>query len=285
MIRKINLVLFTVFLALLGAKAFKNALVKRRAQQPTAVEAVASDVSKLAPHFYYVSWTGFSGMNPVSNRNGVLLDILRTIFPKASFTRFEGNVTELAAKLNADPSAAMPVCGDYPELNQCPKAKTPLCEAELVLLTARANPWRYKDESSLDALRIGVLSDMKEFPLVRRLRERWKDQPERLTVLPSASTVSDISAKFEGGTINAFFWTGGAGACAVDVSSAFVLQRVRMSKPIAKTPVILHASSQSPEKSAELLRDYEAGMVRLERTGALRRIREYYFGKENERTK
>ena len=285
MIRKINFVLFMAFLALLGAKAIRNVLAKRMVQPPATAETASSDISTLTPHFYYVNWPGFSVMNPVSNRNGVLLDILRNIFPKATFTRFEGNVAEFAEKLGADPCAAMPVCGAYPKLDQCPRSRTPLCEVELVVLTSRANSWHYEDESSLDALRIGMLSYMSELPLVRRLREKWKDHPERLTVFPSSSSVLEIGARFEDGTINAFFWLGGEGFYAADVSSAFVLQRVRMSKPIAKAPVLLHASGKSPEMSAALLRDYEAGMMRLERTGALRRIREYYSAKERVRTK
>ena len=87
MIRKINFVLFMAFLALLGAKAIRNVLVKRMVQPPATAETASSDISTLTPHFYYVKWPGFSVINPVSNRNGVLLDILGNVVARAAVAR------------------------------------------------------------------------------------------------------------------------------------------------------------------------------------------------------
>ena len=50
----------------------------------------------------------------------------------------------------------------------------------------------------------------------------------------------------------------------------------RKSKNIAYSDYLFFVSSKNPEFARRLIDDYEAGMRRIEASGQLRRIREYY---------
>ena len=104
MIKKINIALaiaFVVMFALKGLKNFKEASAKRAAPQNRAAER--QEASQLAPHICYGYWAGYTLENPISNRNGVLLDIVRAIFPKATFRHIHGEVKDFAKVLREDP--------------------------------------------------------------------------------------------------------------------------------------------------------------------------------------
>ena len=81
MIKKVNILLLVVFVALLALKGVKmlksNNAAKSRARGTASAER--QNVSQIPLHICYGYWAGYSVENPISNRNGVLLDIMRLL--------------------------------------------------------------------------------------------------------------------------------------------------------------------------------------------------------------
>ena len=144
MIKKINTLLVVAFVAMLALKGVKVLKDSRAAaaQSHKAATSERQDASQLAPCVCYGYWAGYSIENPISNRNGVLLDMMRAIFPNATFRNVHGNVDEFAKILREDPKAVVVGFGEHPSLKGMKMAPTPLMHCPLVLMTLRTNPWR-----------------------------------------------------------------------------------------------------------------------------------------------
>ena len=187
MIKKINIALAIAFAAMFAMKGLKNlkeASAKRAAAQDRA--AVQQEESQLAPHVCYGYWAGYTLENPISNRNGVLLDIVRAIFPKATFRHIHGEVKDFAKVLREDPHAVLVGFGSHPALKEFPSAPTPLMTCPLVVMTLRTNPWYYEGVESLNELRILADEAFLDYKVIRDLHERAGQNPERLRIMPSA---------------------------------------------------------------------------------------------------
>ena len=281
MIKKINIALVVAFMTLLafkGLKNFKDAREKNSEARQNAV-AARQDVSKLAPCVYYAYWAGYTLENPISNRNGILLDIVRAIFPNATYHRIKGDVDEFVKILRNDEHAVLVGFGDHPSLKEFPVAKTPLMHCPLVLMTLRTNPWRYRDASSLDGLRILADESFLDYKVIRDLHERRGKGSLRL--MPSTVSKVELAEIVQKGEADAFAMgdlknAEGAGADRDGLTSVRILQDFRKSKPIANDGTLFRVSAKDAAFAKRLIEDYEAGMRRIEKNGMRRRIFEYY---------
>ena len=281
MIKKVNILLVVAFSLLLGLKGLKE-IKDARAKRPQGSRAVASvqqEASSLAPCICYEYWAGYSVEDPISNRNGVLLDVMRAIFPKATFRHVHGDVKAFAEVLENDPNAVVVGFGDHPLLKNAVAAPTPLMGCPLVLMTLRTNPWRYKGESSLDSLRILANEAFLDYKLIRNLRDRHgKDSPS-LRIVPSSVNKVMLADMVEKGEADAFVMSGiknDVGMMMDSVTSVRLLYHFRKSVPIANEGTRFIVSRKDPERAKRMVDEYEKGLLRIEKSGERRRIFEYY---------
>ena len=282
MIKKINVALaiaFAVLLTVKGLKQLKDAATARSATRQNVAAAQQADVSSLAPHVYYGYWAGYTLENPISNRNGILLDIVRAVFPKATFSHVHGNVEAFAKIMQEDPNAVVVGFGKHPELKKYQSAPTPLMHCPLVLMTLRTNPWRYKGAASLDELRIVSDEAFLDYKVIRELHARVGKNSDRLRLVPSTVTKVGLAEIVEKGEADAFVMAdlmNVEGATLDGLTSLRFLQRFRKSKVIANDGTMLYVSGKDADFAKRVIDAYEAGIRRVEKSGERRRIFEYY---------
>ena len=284
MIKKLNIALAIAFAVLIAVKAIKSVLPERG--RKAAVQAEASrDSADETPAItvYYDNWTYFAQENRISNRNGICLDMLRAIFPRAQFRRVNvEDVSSFAEKLREDPSGVLCTFGRHPDLKDCVTAPTPLAYSTIVLYTLRSNPWRFTGPESLEKIKIATSREFLDFGLLRDLYERFGEDSQRLKVLPGNTSAADLEKIVETGAADAFVATGVKldNALSADAaqqrSSTSRLKRFRFSGEIARDNVLFRVSSADPDNSKRIVDAYEKGIRRIEANGQRRRIFEYY---------
>ena len=281
MIKKVNIALAIAFAAMFAMKGLKNikeaSAAKRAAAQAPAAEQ--QEESQLAPNIYYGYWAGYTLENPISNRNGVLLDIVRAIFPKGTFRHIHGDVNDFAKILREDPHAVVVGFGSHPVLKEFTSAPTPLMACPLVLMTLRTNPWYYDGVKSLDGLRILADEAFLDYKVIRELRERAGRNSDRLRIMPSTVSKVTMAEMVAKGEADAFVMAELAnvkGAAIDGLATARFIQHFRKSKPIANDGTLLYVSSKDAGFAKDVVKAYEAGMRRIDKNGMRQRIFEYY---------
>ena len=281
MIKKVNVLLvvaFAAMLALKGMKALKSNNAARR-QARKDVPSERQNVSQLAPYICYGYWSGYSVENPISNRNGVLLDTMRAIFPNATFRNTHGNVKEFAKILRENPNAVVVGFGEHPDLQGIPKAPTPLMHCPLVLMTLRTNPWHYKDPSSLDSLRIVATEALLDYKIIRDLYARHGNGTKFLRIVPSSVTKIELAEMVEKGECDAFVMAGRKneqGGLKDSFTSMHLIRDFRKSDEIGRDGTFLFVSGVDADLSKRMIDAYETGIRRIDASGERRRIFEYY---------
>jgi len=280
MIKKINIALLIAFVAMLamkGLKGLKEASAKRAVAQDRTAEQ--SEESQLAPRVYYGYWAGYTLENPISNRNGVLLDIVRAVFPKATFRHIHGDVKDFAKVLREDSHAVVVGFGNHPALKEFQSAPTPLMACPLVVMTLRTNPWHFDGVKSLDGLRILADEAFLDYKVIRDLHERKGQESGWLHIVPSATTKVAMAEMVEKGEADAFVMADLANVQGVTIdglASVRFLQRFRKSKVIANDGTLLYVSGKDAGFAKSVLEEYEAGVRRIDKNGMRSRIFEYY---------
>jgi len=280
MIKKINIALLIAFVAMLamkGLKGLKEASAKRAVAQDRTAEQ--SEESQLAPRVYYGYWAGYTLENPISNRNGVLLDIVRAVFPKATFRHIHGDVKDFAKVLREDSHAVVVGFGSHPALEEFQSAPTPLMSCPLVVMTLRTNPWHFDEVKSLDGLRILADEAFLDYKVIRDLHGRKGQGSGWLRIMPSTATKVMMAEMVEKGEADAFVMADLANVQGVTIdglASVRFLQRFRKSKVIANDGTLLYVSGKDAGFAKSVLEEYEAGVRRIDKNGMRSRIFEYY---------
>ena len=284
MIKKINILLVVAFAAMLALKGVKTLKSNSAAgRQATAADSDGKQaVSQLSPCVCYGYWAGYSVENPISNRNGVLLDIVRAIFPNAVFRNVHGAVKDFAKILRENPKAVVVGFGEHPDLKGVRRAQTPLMKCPLVLMTQRTNPWRYKGPESLDSLRIIANEAFLDYKVIRELRERFGGDEKHLRIVPSFCTKVELAEMVEKGEGDAFVMAGRKNAKSEDdvstdgFTSLHILKAFRQSDVIGNDGTFLYVSGLDDALAGRIIDEYEAGIKRIDANGERRRIFEYY---------
>ncbi len=279
MIKKLNILLVVVLCAMFAMKGLKE-IKKSRERQTQVKEEVAArqEVSSLAPCAYYGYWAGYTVENPISNRNGMLLDIVKAIFPNATFRRLYGDVTEFAQHLREDPNAVVVGFGEHPDLKNAKAAPTPLMYCPIVLLTLRTNPWRYKDVSSLEGVRILANEAFLDYKVLRDLLAKYGEDSPYLRIMPAFVSKEKQAEMVANGEADAFVSTGVDNSEVImdGIASTRILQQFRKSDPIGNDGTFLYVSTKDASFATNVVAEYEAGLRRIDASGQLRRILEYY---------
>lgn len=281
MIKKLNIFLAIVFSLMFGLKGLKE-IKASRAKESHSSAPVASGQAKssgLDPYVCYSYWAGYSLEDPISNRNGVLLDTIKAIFPNATFHRLFGNVEEFAKILRENPKAVVVGFGAHPALKGLCVAPTPISSSPIVLMTLRTNPWQYKGQASLDSLRILTNEAFLDYKVLRDLIKQYGRDSQHLRIMPASVSKLELAEMVEKGEADAFVTTGmndAAGALMDGIASVRILQRFRKSKVISVDGTFLYVSGIDAAFSKSVIEEYEKGIRRLDVSGQRRRIFEYY---------
>ena len=280
MIKKLNIALAVLFVAMFALKGLRSVTgPKARATAAPAAESASGDRSQLAPRVYYQYWAGYTLENPISNRNGVLLDILRAVFPNATFTCLHGEIAEVAEKLRTDDRAVVVGFGAHEALAEFPCAPTPLMHCPLVLMTLRTNPWYYEDFSSLTNLKIVASDAFLDYLVIRRLKELTDRGEANLIVMTNDETKVELGEMVLKGNADALAVAdlqNVEGAPKDGLTSVKFIQSFRKSPVIASEGTLLYATGIDADFSGKVIEDFEKGFRRIAASGELRRICEYY---------
>lgn len=281
MIKKVNILLAVLFAAMIALKGLKS--LTQSGGTPAAPQEAekerSGDVSELAPHVYYAYWAGYTLENPISNRNGVLLDMVRAVFPNAVFNLVNGNVSNIVDKLREDSRAVVVGFGAHEAFAEFPVAPTPLMHCPLVLMTLRTNPWHYEDFSSLTNLKIVANDSFLDYTVMRRLKELTDGGEAKLRVVTNQLTKVELAEMVMKGEADAMVIAdlqNVEGAPKDGLTSMRFIQSFRKSSVIASEGTLLYVSGLDADFAKKVIEDYESGIRRIDGTGELRRICEYY---------
>lgn len=278
MIKKLNAVLFVLLFLLLGLKALKDKLAAQQSQAVEFVEAKPVRNAEFAPTVYYLPWVPYAVPNPITNRNGYLLDVIHEIFPNARFVRLSGTVRTVAEALARDPAGVQCEYGDHQYLTNVVSAATPLLTREIAVYTDRSNPWAYDGVESLEKLRLSICVNDLDSKVLRAYAEKHGNDPKRLRIYSGElrdrdEWRNDLKAKRVDGYVDTRvenLKTSHLGSLAVRLLWASV------SLPIDTVEVRFSVSNRDPAYAKQLIDAYERGIREMEASGELRRLRDYY---------
>ncbi len=278
MIRKVCVLLVVLLAAMLGLKVALVVCAGKPSQATSAENGAhaANAVAELAPTVYYTRWIPYAVENDVSRRNGYLLDLVRAIFPKARFVRVFGETKDVVAALERDPNGVSVIYGDHPDFANFQKATTPILELDMVVYTMRTNNWRFAgDMESLTHLRLGFVEDYLD---VKDLREYAKRHPDRVRIYEVDEPGYDnLAGEVLAGRIDGFAVSKANANDARQIGMAAErLIELRMSKTITTGAALFIPSNKDAAQATRFIEAYEKGRKKIEKSGELRRIREYY---------
>ncbi len=278
MIRKLCFMLFIALLALLAIGLFK----KHKKRTAEAVQVIAEETTPLkalagnALRVRYSFWPPYAAENPVTNRNGYCLDVLRRIFPQATFIRDDRELPEAVPVLSEDPAAAFVIFGKHPLLKDFPQSTEVFGFYNVVIFSPRQKAWRYAGPDSLETICLGYGADYLEVPLVADLSAKYQNDPTRIKCFPFGSKMNVWMALAEKGEVDAFIATEATGEWDDAHSNLVLRDAFRASEPIARMPLYLTLSGLDPAYAARVLQEFDDGIRRLEREGVLTRLRQHY---------
>ncbi len=279
MIKKVTFVLFILIVALLALAILKKKKAQSAAPAQTAAVAVvdaSADCLGNALQIYYPYWPPYASENPVTNRNGYCLDVLRRIFPKATFVRSDCELPEIVPILDENPVAGFVTVGAHPLVKAYAQSKEPIAYYNLVILTSRHSTWRYTGPESLEQICLGYAEDYLEDTLIAQHWAKHQNNPERAKLLGHYSTTSDWVKMVMAKEIDAFVVAEATGTWDDAHSNLSLLDTFRISQPIARVPLYLTVSNLNPAFAERVLEEYAEGLQRLRQEGTLSRLAQHY---------
>ena len=278
MIKVVNIVILVILVVMLVVAAVD----KMRSAASAAASAgspvrVAQDEprSELAPDLCVLHAPPYMFIDEISGRRGLFLEQLLSIFPKARLLTRESAVSDewVLEQVKTNPRAAFvtlcPQDADSPTNLMC-RARLPIGEAPVVLLTLRGQRTvEPEDLAAHPELKVGIFEEARDAVAFRPFLKagRGKVYSGDFDSMETALREGEVAA-----FAVLFQWT--------DVDDTYAegygFEKFRMSKPFATEKLALAVSSLDPAFADALIRDYEAGLRRLERSGERRRIHEYY---------
>ena len=278
MIRKVCVGLVVFLTAMVGLKValvVQGGRAARGASDAAAVRVAEAQKSQLPVTVYYTAWVPYAMENPLTHRNGYILDLARALFPKARFVRLFGSPDVVAGALTNDAHGVSFMFGLNDEFASLPHAKTPTFENCVVVLTPRTNDWTYAGADSLKKLRLGLQEDYLVSPAIR---DYVRANPGRVRVYQgNEKAYYNIAAEVLAGRLDGFV---ASEREEIDkrLLSSTVGQVVefKTSKPVGRITLRFIVSDRDLDFARQAIADYEAGVKALVSSGELRRIRAYY---------
>lgn len=280
MIKKINILLVSSVAVLFGLSLLLDLLEGKRGASRSEPAAEEEAATRFAPTVYYAQWHPYFSVDPISNHNGYVLDIVRAVFPEAKFVRKECPPAGFAELLDADPMSACVNFGQHPALARHAAAPSPIGYYQPVVYLPRGSKWHYTEPASLDEICIGVDPWFFDSEVIRDFCEKWKGDPGHVRILDTDDRIEGAMKLIDSGEIKAF----------VDMrmdmyelqyrSSRQIIWDFRFTDPIDRVYMLFRPSSADPAVSAALIEAWEAGMKRITESGEKRRIQEYYGFKD-----
>jgi len=281
MIKKINTLVFVLIGVMIVVKAVLNA--SKSASSGDAADGfvpAAVRNAEFAPTVHYFSIPGLSLANPMLNRNGYLLDIVRAVFPNSRFDGVEVPSLELCRQhLDNEGDNVMVVTKDFGKIFDLTLSDVVLYNHQIVIYTLRRNGWSYKGPESLFELKsLGIRDDLRVLPAVQKLLgDKLND---RLRVYKKGEAGhTRFSQVLLSGEVEAYMVQRHSSSLSRTEDWGVTgdsLMNLRCSKPVCELPCVLGVKTSDPERSKRLIEAFDRGYREIEQNGELRRIREYY---------
>lgn len=278
MIKVVNIVIlvFLMVMLVVGAidKMRSSASASAPAGSPVPV-AQEEPRSELAPDLCVLHSPPYMFVDEISGRRGLFLEQLLSIFPKARLQTRESAVSDEWAieQLKTNPRAAfITLCVQDSDstTNFMRRARLPMGEIPVVLLTLREQrAVEPEDLAAHPELKIGVFEEARDAAFARTFLRagRGKVYSGDFDLVEKALREGEVAAfslLYRRMNENDAY------------AHSYGMEKLRVSKPLAVEKFGLVVSALDPAFADALIRDYEAGLRRLERSGERRRIHEYY---------
>lgn len=274
MIRKLCAFLLVVIVLMVVAKTAFT-LRGSRSHAPSAIQTAQAETETIAPVVYYTSWVPYAIENELTNRNGYLLDLVRAVFPRARFVRLYGDTSVVAEVLEKDPLGVSIMQGDHYTLAKFPGAPKPVLVDNVVVHTMRTNSWNYTGPKSLEKLRL-VFQD--DYLICKELDKHAKANPDNVHVCKTEDPAyGDVAGEVIAGRADGFVSTKALQSDSRSIGfTAGKMLVLRASKPIGTVEIFFKVSNRDPKLAGTILEAWERGLKRIEKSGELARLRDYY---------
>lgn len=277
MIKKLNAVLLVLVVTMLAAKFAVDQFAAIR-RDPSVSKRTASSVlnAGFAPRVIYKEMVSLAMRNPITRRDGYIIDFMEAVFPKGRFEKCD--VTADAAEiLKRDPHAVCVISGDRPALRGFPRAATPITEVEIVVYTLRTLEWTYTGPESLAKIKVGIIEGYEDCSELMKLYESSLKTDNPMAVIrPSDRYYRDPLQAVLDGIVDAVVMVKVNYTSESIGVTADTLFKFNVSPAIERVKLLLTVSNADPEYARRLIDAYESGYKTLEESGVIRRIREYY---------
>ena len=273
MIKKINVILLIVFVAMFALK-FAREAVNSTAKAPVD-PAPASPVDQgLDVTVYCDLVPPYMAPDVVTRHNGLLVDLLESVFPrlKVSYPTEESRTNWWHRALTTDSRAVVFASPEDERFADYPKTRSPLGSMELHLLTPRKSDRRYRPGDSFRGWRLGLDVAGCADAFVNRLV--GEGVLTRLDVMPSDSSFQEFlrTNAFDGLLVPLFV----TDVFRFEDYCTGLSEDFRCSDAVAHVACHLAVSKLDPTFAERFLREFEEGLRRSEENGERRRIFEYY---------
>lgn len=274
MIKKVNIALLVVGVALFGIKLLTMVSIPDRPAPAAPAAEVSNAVSDLAPTVYYFRLPGYAAEDRITHRNGYFNDLIRAIFPRAMLVEVMSDDELPKEKFLSDPRAVAVYESSYASnIVGCASSRSPLGSCEICLWSLRKSEWVYDGTANaLQSVRAGVRKGLNSAQVVSLLKARGLDE-SRLKVYAENVDIVEVLRKGEADVFLGLFVSHHQ---FFEIESTKVLTSCRNTPPVGRIDMHLLSSGADPEFTAALFRDYEEGLKRIEASGERRRIAEYY---------
>jgi len=285
MIKKLNVLLLVAVVSLCALKVVSKASAKAKRAPETARAPAVVRNAEFAPVVHYIPMTGFAMVNEHTQRNGYQLDCVRAVFPKATFVAMAPDTLKADGKgaaiwgienaLMSGPESMTMVSKGAAEMLRVPYARNFGLSIKLYAYTLRDRGLKCDGVDSLKTMKLGTRSGMQSIPEVKQFLGAYADNL-RFYKTGEPGYANPMRA-LTTGEVDAYLLlrSPSAGGHAPGLRPD-QLMVCRISEPLLEVSCVIGVSNLDPARAKKLVAAFEKGIDEIEKSGELRRIREYY---------
>lgn len=267
MIKKINIAVVILFFAMLLVKMIVS--LGGGSASKGVVTPIAPEGSQLEPTVYYPWWPPYFAEDVVAKRDGMVLDQIKAIFPRARFVGTGDYGVTNNEKLRADRRGVTFYVREAEDVSGFVASTNALATFVIRISTLRSCPWKYTGPDSIRDIKLYVPAVVSTVPFVKDLIDRGVGR--------IADANENVDGKLLSGQMDGYV------DCAAMYKASdgtdghsFAYEEFHFSPPLAKSDLIVLVNAADPEFAEAFIRDFDAGLERIRANGQLRRIKEYY---------